>query len=83
MKDEDFKNYLFRYYHNGSWWAFVVPAASEEDARERIRLMARAQLDGVIEATYKLPNLPGMPLVAALICWWKNKSIRWALKKRE
>jgi hypothetical protein len=71
MSDERFQQYLFRYFHAGSWWSFTIHATSEEDARERLALLNRAQLDGVVQLT--IPAIQGTTWLANLICWWKNK----------
>lgn len=69
MKNEqEYKSYLFRYYHNGSWWNLEIPATSLEDAQERINKLPNAQPLGEMMA--RIPA--GLGLFAKLWCWWKN-----------
>lgn len=48
MSDNDYKTYLFSYYHKGSWWSLEIQAESEEDAKERVQKLPWAKYDGVL-----------------------------------
>jgi hypothetical protein len=75
--EQDFSKYLFEYYHEGSWWNLEVPARSEEDAKERIKLMHRARLLGTVETEFAA--LSGARYFARFLCWCRNT---WAAKMR-
>lgn len=69
--EEQYPRYLFSYYHNHAWWSLVIPATSEEDARERLNKLPLARLDGILEM--EIPALPGVGLLVRFLCWWRNR----------
>jgi hypothetical protein len=70
--EERYHRYLFSYYHNNSWWSFVIPAPSEEDARERLNKLPLARLDGTLEM--EIPAFPGVGLFVRFMCWRRNRA---------
>lgn len=46
MDDNNFKTYLFSYYHDGSNWVFELKAKSPEDAQARLQKLPWAKYDG-------------------------------------
>lgn len=46
MTDDDFKDYLFEYDHDGDTWCITIKAASEADARARMSRMSLARYVG-------------------------------------
>jgi len=69
---ENLKTHLFKYHHEGAAWSFEIPAASEEDARERLLKLPDAQYLGVLQM--KLPVELG--IFARLICWLQNRRVK-------
>lgn len=69
MKDTP-KNriFLFKYFHDGSWWTLEIPAATQDDAQARIKKIPLAQPLG--ELTMKVPASAGF--LARLYCWLRN-----------
>ncbi len=57
MSDVKCKTYLFKYYHDGSWWNFELPATDADDAKARVQKLPHAQLEG--ELMMKLPAVGG------------------------
>jgi len=53
--DGEFHRYLFEYRHGGSEWGFEILARSPEEARERIKSLARARYKGEIKITVPVP----------------------------
>jgi hypothetical protein len=72
--EEEYHRYLFSYYHNNAWWSLVIPATSEDDARERINKLPLARLDGTLEM--EIPAVPGIGHFVRIACWWKNRAYR-------
>ena len=70
--NKEYGTYLFEYHHEGSWWAFTIPAASEQEAIERINKLPHAKLLGVV--AMKIPAQLGF--VARFLCWWRNLRAR-------
>jgi hypothetical protein len=68
--EQDFVKYLFEYYHEGSWWNLVIPARSEEDAKERIKLIHRARLLGTVHTEFAA--ISGTRWLARFVCWCRN-----------
>lgn len=66
------KTHLFKYFHDGSWWQFEIPAESEEEARARLKKLPHSQYLGTLVA--KIPA--GLGAFAWLICWWKNRGTK-------
>lgn len=66
--ETEFKTYLFRYFHDGSWWQFEIPATSPDDAQARIRKLPLAKLDGELVA--RIPASAG--IFARVFCWLHN-----------
>jgi hypothetical protein len=67
--NEKWKTYLFEYYHDGSWWSLEIPAASEQDALDRLKKLPLAKFLGTLEM--KVPARLG--LFARLLCWYHNR----------
>lgn len=65
----EFKEHLFSYHHNGSWWTITIRAPTAEDAKERLAKLPWAKYDGVLIAT--LPA--GMGWFARLAVWAGNR----------
>lgn len=63
-----FKSYLYRYFHEGTWWQFEIQAASAEDAQARVNKLPLAQYLGVV--AMKMPARVGV--VPRLLCWMLN-----------
>ncbi len=78
MKDQDYKQYLFEYFHDGANWCITVHATSPEDAQARMNKMPLARYLGIVEATIPAA-LPGSGLLVRVWCWWKNLGIAGAL----
>ena len=52
------KIYLFRYFYKGSWWSLEIPAASREDAEERLRnISSSSEFDGVLEMELEISSV--------------------------
>lgn len=66
--DDGYSTYLFEYYHEGSWWAFTIPARSEDEALERVNKLPHATFLGSVAE--EIPARFGW--VARLLCWWRN-----------
>jgi hypothetical protein len=64
----DFKPFLFKYFHDGSWWRLEIQATSMDDAQARIKKLPHAQLLG--ESIMKLPANCG--IIARCLCWLRN-----------
>lgn len=47
---DQFKVYLFEYFHEGSWWTVKVPATSMDDAQARMNKMPLAKPVGELFA---------------------------------
>lgn len=50
------KTYLFSYEFENAKWAFEIKAKTESEARERLRALAWAKLDGELVATIPCPG---------------------------
>lgn len=69
--DENYRTYLFEYFHEGSRWSFEIPANSLEDAQARVNKLPLAKYVGVLEM--KIPAyVPGAGLFVRFWCWWKS-----------
>lgn len=69
---EDWKTYLFQYYHEGAKWSIEIPANSEEDARERLLKLPHAKYLGIVHMKFPVE----LGIFARLICWVQNRSVR-------
>ena len=63
-----YKTFLYKYFHEGSWWMVEISATSEDDAQARINKLPLAQPLG--ELVMKVPARTGM--LAGLVCWLRN-----------
>ncbi len=72
--DKRYHRYLFSYYHNDAWWGLVIPAISEDDARNRLNKLPLARLDGTVEM--EVPAVHGMGIFVRMACWWRNRAHR-------
>lgn len=71
MDNSELKTYLFSYHYRGAWYSLEIPACSEEEAKDRLIAVAKAQYDG--ELMYSIPAyLPGAGIFARLVTWFKN-----------
>ncbi|MDX1961602.1 MAG: hypothetical protein SFX18_00525 [Pirellulales bacterium] len=68
--ETSYKVYLFKYYHDGSWWHIELPATDLEDAQARINKLPHAQALGELKA--KIPV--GLGFLAKFWCWLANAS---------
>jgi hypothetical protein len=55
MRDE-FRDYLFEYRFEESWWSITIRARSENEAKQRLSALAWAQYRGEIFATIRIPG---------------------------
>lgn len=60
-----YERHLFRYHYEGQSWSFEIPAASADEARERLVRLTFAEYDGVVVATVPVSGLP-VRLIEAL-----------------
>jgi hypothetical protein len=65
---QNYKTFLYKYFHEGSWWMVEIAATNEDDAQARINKLPLAQPMG--ELMMKVPAHTGM--LASLICWLRN-----------
>lgn len=72
MSHEDWKTFLFEYYHDGSWWTLEIPATSQEDAMDRLKKLPLAKCLGTLEM--KVPVELG--IFARVFCWYRNRVAR-------
>ena len=63
-----FKTYLYRYFHDGSWWCLEISATDYDDAQARVNKLPHAQPLG--ELVVKVPARTG--ILATLMCWVRN-----------
>jgi hypothetical protein len=52
----DYRQYLFEYRHEGSHWGIEITAASPEDAKERLKAISWANYKGEIAAKIPVPG---------------------------
>lgn len=75
MSSADFKTYVCRYYHDGSWWGLDIHARDLADAKARVAKLGRLQLQGELKGT--IPALPCAGWFVQALCavrnWWNNK----------
>jgi hypothetical protein len=62
------KTFLFRYFHNGSWWTLEIPGTNREDAQARVNKLPLAQYQGELMLT--IPANLG--LITRCTCWLRN-----------
>jgi hypothetical protein len=65
---EKYKTFLYKYFHEGSWWVVEISATNDDDAQARINKLPLAQPMGVL--VMKLPASTGV--LARLLCWARN-----------
>jgi hypothetical protein len=68
LSQSDSKVFLFRYYHQGSWYVFEIHATSMDDAQQRIKKLPLAQPMGELMA--KIPASAGA--LVRCLCWLRN-----------
>lgn len=68
IEKDEFKVYLFEYFHDGSRWTLQIPATSMDDAQARVRKLPLAKPLGEVVAI--IPASAG-PLVRCY-CWIRN-----------
>ena len=71
--DTDWKTYMCRYYHDGSWWGVTICARDWQDAEARVAKLGNLQLDGELKGTIPA-QIPGAGLLVRL--WTTIKNIR-------
>lgn len=69
--EEQYHRYLTEYYHNHAWWSLIIPAVSEEDARDCLNKLPLARILGTVEM--EIPAVPGAGLLVRFLCWWRNR----------
>ena len=62
---DDWKEFVCRYYHNGSWWSLNITAKDWGDAEARAAKLGNLQLLGELKASIPA-KLPGAGLVVRL-----------------
>lgn len=72
MKKDESKTFLISYHHQGAEWVLELKAHSAEDARERLKVLPLARIDGELVA--KIPVSLG-PL-AAVATFLRNGLMR-------
>lgn len=65
-----FKTYVCRYYHKGSWWSINIMAEDVADAEARVAKLGNLQLQGELMGT--IPAWPGAGWLVRAICGIKN-----------
>jgi hypothetical protein len=70
---QEFRVYLFKYFHEGSWWQIEIPATTMDDAQARIKKLPLAQPLGELVA--KFPANTG--LLVRCLCWLRNFRRYW------
>jgi hypothetical protein len=70
--EQDYKMFLFEYYHDEAWWCFTIPAQSEQDAIARVRKLPFANFLGVVDMQTPTGN-HRTGLLARVMCWWRNR----------
>lgn len=57
------QTYLFSYRHGGKTWGFDIQAPSLEDAKARLSQMALARYEGILKASFSVPDVPARGLM--------------------
>lgn len=70
LNTPNFKTYVCRYYHNGSWWALNIMAEDAADAEARVAKLGNLQLQGELKGT--IPAGPGAAFFVRAICALRN-----------
>lgn len=67
------REFLFSYHFAGRSWGTSIFAADEAEAKEKIKAVGMARLDG--ELMGRIPTaLPGAGILTRLIVWWHNRA---------
>lgn len=68
------REFLFSYHFGGKTWGTSVFAADEAEAREKIKAVGMARLDGECMGRIHAA-VPGAGLLTRLIVWWQNLKV--------
>lgn len=71
MKPEDYKEFVCRYYHDGSWWSLNIMAKDVRDAEARVAKLGNLQLQGELMMT--LQAFRGAGILTRAIVSLRNK----------
>ncbi len=66
MPDGSYKRYLFEYRYDDAEWALEIPARSEAEARERLKVLPWAQYRGEAVVTVRIPGAPVIGLMSRI-----------------
>lgn len=66
----EYKTYTCSYRFEGGEWGFTIKARSFEEARERVKAMVWASVDGELHAV--IPAVPGAGWLVRFLCWWRD-----------
>jgi hypothetical protein len=58
MPDGSYKRYLFEYRYDDAEWCLEIPARSEAEARERLKVLPWAHYRGEAVMTVRIPHTP-------------------------
>lgn len=67
--DDGYKTYTCSYRFDDGTWGFEIKARSFEEARERVKAMVWASVDGELMA--KIP-VPCGRLIERVVAWWRS-----------
>jgi hypothetical protein len=70
MSERSTKEYVCRYYHDGSWWGLEITAYDNADAEARVAKLGNLQLQGELMMT--IPANRCRPWIADIICRVRN-----------
>lgn len=71
---DNWKTYLFEYYHDGASWSLEICAPSYEDAVERLKKLPLARYSGTLEMAIPA-YVPSSGLLVRLLCWFRNRLV--------
>lgn len=72
MSDEEYKTYICNYRFDGGEWGFTIKARSFEEAKQRIKAMVWASVEGEVGAI--IPAAPGVGFLVRAYCWLLNRT---------
>lgn len=68
--NDGYKTYICSYRFEDGTWGFEIRARSFAEARERVKAMVWASVDGEIAMTIPVP---GGHMVERLVSWWRGR----------
>jgi len=68
---KNFKTHLFTYNYGGAQYSLEIPAASADEAKERLTRIVYASYDG--ELVTKVPAFPASGMFVRLFTWVRNR----------